>query len=217
MMITDASVAGSALLSFAHDISERERIAVTYALRYAQQAAADLYTQQQGGDWHGYFRRQLRFLGWDAQPSTHPYNPDRQRQRVLDAALDTLQAQGPRFEHLAAAGVQALELDDEGLLLLERYARRHQTGMFQLLPCARGTSASGVALVDMLVYHEELSMQSASQGCLTADDPPPRITCRLGLIRFNARAFESTHLPKIMARFARPWEDDHYMRLLSQA
>jgi hypothetical protein len=216
MMITDAAVAGSSLVSFASQITARERAAVTYALRYAQQAANDLYHQHKGGDWHDYFRRQLRFLGWDAQPPTHPYDPDRRRHQVLEAALDTLREQGPRFMDTAAAGVEALKADEGGLVLFEGYARRHQQGMFQLLPCAQGRAASGIALIDMLVYHEELDMRRAGQGCLITDHPPPRITCRLSLLRFNARAFETTHMPKIVSRFAKPWEDGEYMRLLGQ-
>lgn len=216
MMITDAAVAGSSLLSFDSQISPRERMAVAYALRYAHQATNDLYQQHEGGDWHDYFRRQLRFLGWDAQPPMHPYDPDRRRQQVFEAALDTLRSQGPRFMDLALIGVEALKADEGGLVLFEGYARRHQAGMFQLLPCSRGKAASGVALIDMLVYHEELDMRAAKQGCFMADHPPPRLTCRLSLVRFNARAFENTHMPKIVARFDKPWEDGRYMRLLAQ-
>lgn len=96
-MINDASVAGSGLLSFAPEISERERMSVIYALRFAQQAASGLYGERAGDDWFTYFYRQLRFLGWDAEPPTGVYRPNLKRQSILDAALDALAASSRAF------------------------------------------------------------------------------------------------------------------------
>lgn len=214
-MINDISVAGSGLLSFAEDISERERSTVIYAIRHAQQAASDLYEQQSSADWFEFFCRQLRFLGWDAAPPSEPFKPNRGRQRVLEAAVEKMRERDPHFHSLAVAGVQALQADEPGLLLFERYARRHHYGMFQLLPCARSRLASGVGVVDLLVYHEELDMRDTSPCCLIKDTPPPAITARLQLVRVDTRALEATWLPKIKARFVKPWEDGTYMRLLT--
>lgn len=213
-MINDASVAGSGLLSFAPEISERERISIIYALRFAQQAASDLYGEQAQDDWFTYFYRQLRFFGWDAEPATGVYRPSLERQSILDAALEAVGREQPRFHDLAVAGVEALTGDEEGLVLFESYARRHQHGMFQLLPCMRSRLGSGVGVVDMLVYHEELDMTKSSPGCFITHAPIPQIQARIGLIRFDTRAFETTHLPKIKARFDKPWEDGTYLRLL---
>ncbi|WP_225776071.1 hypothetical protein [Pseudomonas sp. Marseille-Q5115] len=213
-MINDASVAGSGLLTFAPEISERERISIIYALRFAQQAACDLYGEQAQDDWFTYFYNQLRFMGWDAEPPSSVYRPSLERQGILDAALETVGREQPRFHDLAEAGVEALTGDGEGLMLFERYARRHQHGMFQLLPCARSRLASGVEVVDMLVYHEELDMTKSSPGCFVTYAPIPHIQAQIGLIRFDTRAFEATHLPKIKARFNKPWEDGTYLRLL---
>lgn len=214
-MINDASVAGSGLLSFAPEISERERVSVIYALRFAQQAASDVYGEQAQDDWFTYFYRQLRFMGWDAEPPTGVYRANLERQSILDAALEAVGREQPRFHTLAVAGVQALTADGEGLVLFERYARRHHHGMFQLLPCARSRLGSGVGVIDMLVYHEELDMTKSSPGCFITHAPIPHIQARIGLIRFDTRAFETTHLPKVKARFNKPWEDGTYLRLLA--
>lgn len=213
-MINDVSVAGSGLLSFAPEISERERISVIYALRFAQQAASDWYSEHAGEDWFSCFYRHLRFLGWDAEPPTAVYRPGLKRQSILETALAAVAREQPRFHDLAVAGVEALTADAEGLVLFERYARRHQHGMFQLLPCARSHLVSGVGVVDVLVYHETLNMTDSSEGCFVTHAPAPFIRAHLGLIRFDTRAFETTHLPKIQARFSKPWEDGTYLRLL---
>jgi hypothetical protein len=212
-MLTDSAVLGSGLLSFSPDINEHERVSVIYALRFAQQAAWDAYPGNPAGDWFDYFCRQLRWLGWDARPP-QPYVPSRSRQRLFDVAVEALAVNGPRFQQVAAMGMKALLQNRAGLLLFERYARRHHQGMFQIMPCMRARLTSGTGVLDMLLYHEELDMREASQGCFIGEAPPPLISCRLGVVRFGIRAFETTWLRKIEARFAKPWEDERYMRLL---
>ncbi|WP_426150306.1 hypothetical protein [Pseudomonas sp. DC3000-4b1] len=212
-MLSDSAVLGPGLLSFGTDISERERMSVIHALRFAQQAAWDAYPGNPAGDWFDHFCRQLRWLGWDARPP-QPYTPSRSRQRLFDTAVEALALNGPRFRQVAAMGIEALLQNRPGLLLFERYARRHHHGMFQIMPCARARLDNGTPVLDMLLYHEELDMRDASPGCFTREAPPPLISCRLGVVRFGIRAFETAWLPKIEARFAKPWEDERYMRLL---
>ncbi|UFH49073.1 hypothetical protein [Pseudomonas sp. KNUC1026] len=204
------SVVGSGLLSFDSSIEPTQREAVTYALRFAHRAAMDLYAET-GGQWYDYYRRQLRFLGWDAQPADHAWNPDMSRVAVTDRACKAIAGQSEHFATLARRASQALSVAPTAGMFLQQHARAHKHGMFQLLPCTQRKAPSGVSRIELLIYHEELDL-AGSDGLFSAARPPLLTQAHIGLVRFDVRSFETTHLPRIRARFQKIQSD--YLSLL---
>lgn len=203
-------VVGSGVVSFDSSIDSAQREVVTYALRFAYRAATDLYTEA-GGQWHDYYRRQLRFLGWDAQPAEHAWNPDMSRVAVTDRACKMIAGQGEHFAALARRATEALKVTPAAGALIQKHARAHKHGMFQLLPCTRRKAPSGVSQIELLVYHEEMDL-AGSAGLFSNTQPPLLTTAHIGLVRFDVRSFEATHLPKIRQRFQKLQGD--YLSLL---
>ncbi|PVZ09761.1 MULTISPECIES: hypothetical protein [unclassified Pseudomonas] len=203
-------VVGSGLVSFGPEIDRAQREAVTYALRFAHRAATDLYNES-GGQWYDYYRRQLRFLGWDAQPADHAWNPDRSRVAVIDRAVEMIAAQDKHFAGLARRATEALKITPAAGAMLQKQARAHKHGMFQLLPCTKRKAPSGVSQVELLVYHEEMDL-AASAGLFSSTYPPLLTDVQIHVVRFDVRSFEATHLPKIRERFRKIQGD--YLSLL---
>ncbi|MBD1554334.1 hypothetical protein [Pseudomonas typographi] len=204
------SVIGASVLIFDDDIEPAQRKAVSLAVRFAYRATQDLY-KEQGGQWYDYYRRQLRFLGWDAQPPSHVYAPDTRRVSITDHACKQVAAQGLRFGELAARGLDKLKGSPQGTALLEHYAREHHHGMYQLLPCTARRGAAGARLLDLLVYHEELDLH-ATGNTLFGATSAPLITVHIGLARFDVGSFQRAHMPAIAKRFEKLRGD--YLALL---
>lgn len=203
-------VIGSGVLAFASEIQARDRQAITLALRFAHRAAQDLYEEAED-DWFQYYRRQLRFLGWDAQPALISNTARLQGLAITERAREHMQAQGTHFAALGGRGLKALARSPNGMKLLEQFARRHRHGMFQLFSCRPGKAPSGVPVIDLVVYHEELDL-GASKGWFLDDTALPLRQAYIGLVRFDVRSFERTHMPKIAQRFER-FEGDYLAML----
>ncbi len=190
------AVVGHALLSFFADIDATTREQVQTALLFAQRATDDALADGLMGDGYRYYRNQLKSLGWDAMPPQAAYQPDLQRRRVLDAALQQIGVVSDKgMREATQFSVDRLRGSRKALLRFEE--RSLERSAFQLLPCR----VNKPGYVDLVIYYQTLEAEDRCRGFLSLE----RITtgARADLVRFNPRLFEQTYATRVRERLAR--------------
>lgn len=185
-----AAVVGFSVMSFLPGVTPAQRDSVQLAALMAERVTRSGYDQGHVQDWYGYYRNQLKYLGWDAVPPEEAHWPGRERPELVDQALRRIDATaGEHFASVTRLALEGLQADLSVTLQLEQ--RCQSQGIFQLMPC--GPAKGGY--VDMLVYHESGQKSAFSTGFVFRERS--QLTVRAELVRFNTRLFDQQHKSKV--------------------
>lgn len=186
---------GSSVVSFMPQIDRAQRESIMLALLMAELTTAQVYKEGLVTDWYDYYRRQLKFYGWDALTAQQVHWPDEQRARIRDKALQVIgEAAGERHVETMRLAYTGLHDAPPTLLQFERSAIEH--GSFRLLPC--GPSSDG--RIDMVLYHETLTAQHRTAGFLFRERRDTRVKAEL--VRFDVRVFDQEYRAKVARSLA---------------
>lgn len=193
-----AVVVGGALAGFLAGVEPEARESVKLALTFAQRATRDVFDKGMVEDWFEYYFKQLKFLGWDAQPPRRQIL-DPSRGMMLERVLKTLeQAKNQQFADLIERSVRGMRGNPAALSLFDTEARSKDGAMFQFIPCAM----QNPGYVDLVLYHREIKVAESASSLLCAQklDGKTLIAPRVELVRFNARGFQQTHQARLLAK-----------------
>lgn len=192
MVNNQAALIGSSIVSFLPGLDLQQRDAVKTAVALAERATLSVFNDGLIEDWLSYFRNQLKFMGWDAVSAEDIHWPSDKRPKLVDKALQTIAVTaGEHFAESTKFALSRLMANPTTLRSFERKAAERQC--IQFLPCA----PAGNGRVDMVLYFENDKKSSFSTGFM--DRKRSYRNVRAELVRFNARAFISTYLPKVLA------------------
>ncbi|MDF0733769.1 hypothetical protein P0Y43_24120 [Pseudomonas entomophila] len=187
----EAAVVGASVVSFIPGVTVEQRQAVKLAALWAESTTLKTLPGATAGEQYDYYRKQLKFLGWDAQPPEEAHWPDPQRPAIVDQALRRIDAvAGERHSSGMALAFEALK--GEGPALLHFESRCQERGVFQLLSCA----PVGNNYVDMVVYHEAADAKLLTAGFLFRERRSLKVSAEL--VRFNTRLFVQQHRDKVL-------------------
>lgn len=185
-----AAVIGAGVVSFLPGLSAPQRDKVKLALALAERTTQDAFAQGLVQDWFDHYRKQLKFMGWDAVTAEQIHWPDSARIEQMDKVLRLIcKTAGEQFADSVQLSLTKLANAARPLAELERHARERQH--FQLLPCA----PAGQHRVDMVLYHEIDQRDTWEAGFIKRQRSLKNV--RAELVRFNLLAFENSHLPKV--------------------
>lgn len=186
---------GSSVVSFMPQIDQAQRESVMLALLMAEQTTAQAYKEGLVTDWFDYYRRQLKFYGWDGLTAQQVYWPDERRAQIRDQALRVIgKTAGEQHVQVMRLAYDGLRDAPPTLLQFERSAI--ERGSFRLLPC--GPSSGG--RVDMVLYHETLTEQHRTAGFLFKERRNTSVKAEL--VRFNVGVFEREYRDKVAKSLA---------------
>ena len=187
-----AAVAGNALLSFFPGVDQVMRERVQMALLFAQRATQGLVDEDLLQDRYDHFRRQLMFLGWDAQAPRESWDPDPRRRQTMDQMLRRISASaGNRNSDVTRWSIDVLRASDKGLLHFEQRVFAQES--FMLLTCR----ASLPGCLDLLLYHERLEQEQWLRGFLFRERV--MTAARAELVRFNTSLFDQQFAERVGA------------------
>ncbi|CAM3861130.1 hypothetical protein CCOS865_05067 [Pseudomonas reidholzensis] len=191
MQSPEATVVGASLVSFIPGVTLAQRQAVKLAALWAESTTVRAMAGKPAAEQYHYYRRQLKYLGWDATSAEEVHWPDPQRPAIVDQALRKIDAlAGERHSNSMALAFQALRKGGLALLHFELRSREH--GAFKLLSCA----PMGANSVDMVIYHEAGSGSHLTAGFLFRQRSNSHVYAEL--VRFNTRLFDQEHRSKVL-------------------
>lgn len=191
-MSTDASasVVASSLVSFMPGVTPAMRENVQLALLFADRATATVAQEGSAVDTYDYYRNQLRYLGWDAQPALESAGRAADRRTLVDEAMAAIRPAGPAYQDSTRWALNALQ--DNPTVLFRFEERSVSSRTFRLVPCqySRGS------YLDLVLYQQALARDQLKSGFLSFERKT--VAGRAELVRFNLRLFESEFKARVL-------------------
>lgn len=175
-----AAVVGGSLIAFAGDLPKSHREDIYLSTLYAQRATRAAVADGLVGDWFEYYRKVLKFIGWDV-PS-----PAGLRGMPTGTMGDQVVQQitkrlGDSFASPIRRAMAALEQNLAALELFESSSLTQEVGVFQTIPCV----ANGLHKVELGLYHREFRLYRGAPRFLFAPEQVQESREQMALLTFN--------------------------------